>query len=93
MLFGNYDLIDIISVLILWGISSCGRALALHVRGTGIYTRILQQIMFLFSLVSLRIALQAIEYLVLQVFSKAVGGLADGCCRFVERCIFQIDGF
>ena len=30
---------------------------------------------------------------VLQVFSKAVGGLADGCCRFVERCIFQIDGF
>ena len=70
MLFGNYDLIDIISVLILWGISSCGRALALHVRGTGIDTRILQQIIFLFSLVSLRIALQAIEYLCCKYFPR-----------------------
>ena len=64
MLFGNYNLIDIISLLILWGISSSGRALALHVRGTGIDARILQQIVvFNFSLVSLWIALQAIEYL------------------------------
>ena len=83
MLFGNYDLIDIISVLelahdlidiisvlILWGISSSGRALALHVRGTGIDTRILQQIIFLFSLVSLRIALQAIEYLCCKYFPR-----------------------
>ena len=71
MLFGNYDLIDIISVLILWGISSSGRALALHVRGTGIDRyRILQQIIFLFSLVSLRIALQAIEYLCCKYFPR-----------------------